>query len=126
MNTREIAAEYRLAHWAKIMHQKSQSGLTTKAFCAREGFHPNNYYYWQRKLREAASEEFQSQYSKTYPTPSGFTELKIASKDEQLPTQENISQGEIHIEIAGIRISANSTYPAEKIATLLSLCQKLC
>ena len=126
MNTREIAAEYRLAHWAKIMHQKSQSGLTTKAYCAREGFHPNQYYYWQRKLREAAYEDLQGQYSKTNAIPAGFAELKIASKYEQLPIQENPSQGEIRIELAGMRIAADSTYPAEKIATLLGLFKQLC
>ena len=31
MNTREIAAEYRLAYWAKIMRERSESG-----FCAPE------------------------------------------------------------------------------------------
>ncbi|WP_337999084.1 IS66 family insertion sequence element accessory protein TnpA, partial [Desulforamulus hydrothermalis] len=57
MNTREIAAEYRLAHWAQIVRRKNESGLSIKAFCASEGFRENTYYYWQRKLREAACEQ---------------------------------------------------------------------
>lgn len=56
MNTREIAKEYRLSHWAQIMKARSESGLSIKAFCKEAGFHENVYYYWQRKLREAACE----------------------------------------------------------------------
>ena len=53
MNTRKIAAEYRLAHWTQIMRRKKESGLSAKAFCENEGIHENVYYYWQQKLREA-------------------------------------------------------------------------
>ena len=56
MNTREIAAEYRLSHWAQVMRERSESGLSIKAFCENAGFHENIYYYWQRKLRESACE----------------------------------------------------------------------
>ncbi len=56
MNTREIAGEYRLSHWARVMKARSESGLSIKAFCKEAGFHENVYYYWQRKLREAACE----------------------------------------------------------------------
>jgi len=54
MNTREIAGGYRLTHWAQIMHERQESGMSIKAYCKQQGFHENVYYYWQRKLREAA------------------------------------------------------------------------
>ena len=57
VNTREIAEEYRLKHWAKIMHERAESGLSIRACCKRNSFHPNIYYYWKRKLREAACQE---------------------------------------------------------------------
>ena len=57
MNTREIAEEYRLTHWAGIMRERSESGLSIKDFCKSAGFHENVYFYWQRKLREAACEQ---------------------------------------------------------------------
>jgi hypothetical protein len=31
MNTREVAAEYRLSHWAQIMRERKESGLSIKA-----------------------------------------------------------------------------------------------
>ena len=57
MNTREIAEEYRLSHWAEKMRERQELGLSIKAYCAQQGFHENVYYYWQRKLREAACTE---------------------------------------------------------------------
>ena len=55
MNTREIAEEYRLSHWAGVVRERQESGLSIKAFCEKAGFHQNIYFYWQRKLREAAA-----------------------------------------------------------------------
>ena len=57
MNTREIAAEYRLSHWAQIIKERQASGLSVKQYCKDAGFHENIYFYWQRKLREAACEQ---------------------------------------------------------------------
>ena len=59
MNTRQMAEEYRLAHWARILQERKESGLSVKAFCEKAGFHQNIYFYWQRKLREAACRELQ-------------------------------------------------------------------
>jgi len=56
-NTREIAAEYRLSHWAGIMQERVSSGMSVKAYCASVGLHENVYYYWQKKLREAAYDQ---------------------------------------------------------------------
>lgn len=129
MNTRKIAAEYRLAHWTEIMRRKRESGLNVKAFCESEGFHENLYYYWQRKLREATCEhiaEMQSGQVQVNLVPSGFAEVKIVEAYKPPVLPENAMQGEIRIDIAGIRITADSAYPSEKIAALLGLFKPLC
>ena len=59
MNTREIASEYRLAHWAQAMRDRTDRGLLIRAYCEETGIHENTYFYWQRKLREAACSEIQ-------------------------------------------------------------------
>jgi putative transposase len=72
INTREIAAEYRLEHWAGVVRERAESGLTVKAFCESAGLHPNTYFYWQRKLREAACGEIT--LAAVLPAaPSGWT-----------------------------------------------------
>jgi putative transposase len=71
INTREIAASYRLEHWAGIVRERSESGLTVKAFCESEGLHSNTYFYWQRRLREAACGGGTG--ASALPTPTGWT-----------------------------------------------------
>jgi putative transposase len=74
MNTRKIAADYRLAHWARVIHERAESGLSVKAFCESAGFRPNSYFYWQRKLREAACGG-----QPALPAPCGWTSVAVAT-----------------------------------------------
>ena len=53
-NTREIAKEYRLSHWAQVMQERVTSGMSVKEYCKHIGICGNTYFYWQRRLREAA------------------------------------------------------------------------
>ena len=39
MNTREIASEYRLAHWAQAMQDRTDRGLSIRAYCEEAGIH---------------------------------------------------------------------------------------
>jgi len=80
MNTRDIAEEYRLTHWAQIMRERQDSGLSIKAYCKQRGFHENVYYYWQRKLREATCTELaaREQESETGLVPNGWSRLEAA------------------------------------------------
>jgi len=143
IHTREIAEEYRLSHWAQVMHDRVQSGLNIKEYCHQIGICGNTYFYWQRKLREAAREGLivkpQKELSITDTTslavsesltayieagkaliPNGFAEVELPTviMQEQQPSESDIC-GEIRIEAAGIRMTANSAYPAMKIAELV-------
>lgn len=46
MDTREIAKEYRLSHWARIMQERCTRGISIKAYCQESGMHENVYYYY--------------------------------------------------------------------------------
>jgi hypothetical protein len=59
INTREIAEEYRLAHWAHVIQERTQKGMSIKAFCKHVGIGENTYFYWQRRVRMAAAEIMQ-------------------------------------------------------------------
>lgn len=118
-NTRAIAAEYRLAHWAGIMREREESGLSIRAFCEREGFHENSYFRWQRKLRETVAEEMaKAGKEPTDIVPAGFAEVKMVEQSvpagATAPCQNNIS-----IEMPGIRITADGGYPVEKLTAVI-------
>lgn len=111
MKTRQITAEYREAHWAQIMQERRESGQSIRAYCKGAEIHENVYYYWQRKLREAASEQFASAQMQTM----GFTQVDLRGISE-LSTQ---STGEIRLQVGEIDIIADSAYPADKLAALI-------
>ena len=123
MNTRYIAEEYRLSHWAGIMRERAESGLSITAFCKNAGFHTNVYYYWQRKLREAACEHIattpqESRESSMVPVPNGWALCETAKPE----TSEN----PIRIEVGRFRVITTADVDSDHLSkvcrALLSLC----
>ena len=106
VNTREIAAEYRLAHWAKIMQERSESGMSIKAFCEAEGFRENIYYYWQRKLREASCTDMT--VTNNAVAPQGWAVCKEADA--------SVGEKALPIEIGGCRIMVGSDVDSQLLA----------
>jgi len=125
MNTRAIATEYRLAHWAGIMREREESGLSIKAFSEKAGFHENRYYYWQKKLRETACEELMKPQVKTTRLAPVFAEVKLASQHAP-PLATGISHDHICIEAAGVRITAGCEYPVGSLTELLRAVSQTC
>jgi hypothetical protein len=114
METRRIAAEYRLTHWAGVMSERQESGLSIRAFCENAGIHENTYFYWQRRLREATCDSM----PEIGLVPSGFMEVKLA-KPAAIPPSAATSSSHISIEGSGVRIMAGCEYPADKLVALL-------
>ena len=129
INTREIAEEYRLSHWAKIMHERVQSGLSIKAFCKQIGICGNTYFYWQRRVRAAACEHIASTREETKSTgliPKGFTEVKLSEPPKEVSIADIAGNGRICIEVGGMRITADNAYPPVQLAELLNGIIPLC
>lgn len=124
MNTREIAIEYRLSHWAGIIQERNASGMSVKAYCEAIGLHTNVYHYWQRKLREAA-------YTQLQPTtvnggevtmvPNGWAAVQATGR--KLPSA---SGSEIVIEIGKSRVTANNSVDLELLGNVCRMLTSLC
>nr|WP_320415633.1 hypothetical protein [Candidatus Contubernalis alkalaceticus] len=54
MNTREVTRKYRLNHWTQIIRECRSSGQTVKVWYVDHDINPKTYYYWWRKVLEAA------------------------------------------------------------------------
>jgi transposase-like protein len=127
-NTREIAAEYRLRHWAGIMQERSESGKSIKSYCETVGIHQNTYHYWQRKLREAAVTATQSKTGTEIikhksplladkPTGWGMCEIQTTGKQNQ-----NIIQIEIGKSVVKVEAGTSQELLAAVCGTLMSIC----
>ena len=122
MTTREVAAEYRLAHWTGVIKQRTATGQSIRAFCETEGIHENTYYYWQRKLREAAIEGIQPSLMKgKYETgvPSGWAICTISG-------DEKPAERTIYIEIGKCRIKATMDTDMELMTKICKALVSIC
>ena len=123
MNTRYIAQELRLSHWAGIMRERKESGLTIKAFCESSGIYPNVYFYWQRKLREATCQTFitESQNepieNKNPGVPDGWAICQPAFETKEKP---------LPIEINGCRVLVSADTDPELLAKTCKVLMSLC
>ena len=54
METQKVTGEYGLAQWTQLLRTRQASVQSIKDFCETAGISRNTYFYWQRKVREAA------------------------------------------------------------------------
>jgi len=129
VNTREIAAEYRLSHWAQIMQERANSGLNIKAFCKQIGICQNTYFYWQRRLRIAACETFPvlDQKAKAEPMsdeksliPSGWALCEPAKPETSAGTEQTIP-----IEIGACRVMVGADTNPELLSKVCKVLMAL-
>ncbi len=123
INTREIAREYRLIHWAKIMRERTESGESIKDYCASRGIHQNVYYYWQRKLRETACQELipVTVSKEEVTTPRGWTICEMAES-----VAEDNKKAAVTIEIGKSRIIATTETDMELLGKVIQALTEPC
>jgi len=113
INTREVAEEYRLNHWAQIMKERQEAGLSIRLFCLQIGICENTYFYWQRRVRAAACQELMptaQKQSEESLVPSGWAICK--SEEPQLPG----TAPSITVEIGSCRITVEDNTDTELLA----------
>ena len=64
----KITHQVRAEHWAKIMNECINSGMTKTAWCRANGISEKQFFYWQRILRREA---FDSSQDPSLPAASG-------------------------------------------------------
>lgn len=52
-----LRTEYRLQQWAQVVKECSASGLSNREFCRQNHISEKTYYYWIRRLRQAAASQ---------------------------------------------------------------------
>ena len=120
MGTREATHAYRLRHWTERISQCRNSGMTVKAWCERQNINIKNYYYWQRRVCEAANTELmkaQNCNSENGLVPRGWAQL---SKPEHATTEAILT-----IDISGCRISVNAKTGPELLAKVCRVLRSL-
>jgi len=117
MNSRELTAEYRMTHWAQLLQERTTSGLSVQDFCLDKGITRNTYFYWQKKLREAACARLSETNSKTTDlTVQSFAEVRLSESSAQTAS---IQPDQLCVESGLYRVTAGPGYPIEYLTMLL-------
>ena len=123
VNTREIAKEYRLSHWARIMRERNESGLSIKAFCAQSGIGANVFFYWQRKLREAAAQEMLAVEASGADTPNALVPRGWA---EAVGNSDTPNDGGLTIRVGGAEICVKPGFDEKLLSSVCKTLSSLC
>jgi len=123
MNTKSVKIAYQLSNWMKLIHDRESSGLNIKDYCENIGMARHVYYYRLRKVRDAACEELAMAQSITNNPALGLlTEVKLSEPTSSADIHTNTSnplRNNVCFEVSGLRLTAGSEYPIEKLSELL-------
>lgn len=117
MDTQKAAAEYRLSQWAQVIQARLDSGQSIKDFCETAGISRNAYFYWQKKLREAACTELAKTEEPRNIVPSGWMQLT--------PKQAQHTKETLDIEINGCHVTVNAETDPELLKKVCRVLRSL-
>jgi putative transposase len=121
MNTREIAAEYRMTHWAQIMQDRVASGQSIQAYCDETGTSRCAYFYWQKKLREATAQQLAAGPGKEKAlVPSGWAQACVV--EESVPEQA----GGLTLRVGGAEIEVHQGFDETLLASVCRALSQSC
>ena len=120
MDTRQVATEYRLVQWAQMMQEKNSNGQNINNFCQSKGISKHKYFYWQRKLREAAITQLASQDHDSMKDiiPNGWARV--------VPAASHRTENALAIEVGGYRVMATIETETELLLKVCRALKSLC
>ena len=121
VNTNEIAQEYRLSHWAQVMQRRTDNGVSIREYCIHLGISENTYYYWQRRVRQAACEVMLPAVQTEITQPSVPAGWALAE-----PGKEPTGDSTVTIEIGSFRVRAAADTDMELLSKVCRMLASQC
>ncbi len=109
--TRAMTKQIRIQQWTEIFKDKAASGLKVKEYCQLHGITKDAYFYWLKKVREAAIESSGIELVEL-KEPASLPPSVISGADTVFKTEATISSG-------NFTISVNSNTPKELLISLM-------
>lgn len=118
MTTQEATKTYRLNQWTQIIRERQNSGETVKDWCNTQGIHPQQYYYWLRKVRMAATQALS-----TITTDSPIVPIQMPATDPDRSTDVVSKEVVATIALGEVVIQLSNDASSELITNLLRAMQ---
>lgn len=120
LNTAAIAKQYRLNKWIEIVRECRSSGQTVSAWCAQNHVNLKSYYYWLKRVREAACDVLPACQPQQLPiVPVDFS----SSQTVQTFSESSHSTSEILIHMGAVTLEIRNHASANLIEHTLRALQ---
>jgi transposase-like protein len=98
----KVAQQYRLNQWAQRIREFKSSGQTVAAWCAEHNIRESSYFYWLKRVREAACEALPSlntESNQIIPVSLPLSSVAARSADEESSPDIVIRIGAVTMEV---------------------------
>jgi hypothetical protein len=109
LNSREVAYKYRLSQWTSIIRECRSSGQTIAVWCEEHKVKRNSYYYWLKRVRDAACEALPDlNADNNVIVPVNFPHPTAATcfEDQNSPSALIVRLGSVTLEISNTASAA--------------------
>lgn len=117
-----LTKEYRLRHWAALIHERISSGKKVDDWCSEHGISRNSYYYWLRKVKLATVNDVKDE---TPPNVCGLPKI-VPLIPPQPPALMNMPGTAIAINVNGLTLNIQEGASQEIIERTLEALKKIC
>jgi len=73
----KITHEMRLIHWASIINECRNSGMTVRSWCLNKNINPSQFYYWERRTSGNQLDTLKSPERTESQNQSNFVQLQV-------------------------------------------------
>jgi putative transposase len=128
MKTREITKAYRLSQWSQALQERAATGESIQAFCQSREISRNTYFYWQRKLREAACGKLPNleEAEEKALVPSGWAVCGLKETAATLEEQAEAASHTVTVEIGKCRVEVTAGTDPGLLTKVCRLLASLC
>ncbi len=116
---RTITRQIRLKEWTEVFRDRAESGMMVKDYCDAHGITKDAYYYWLRKVREAAIESSGIELVEL-EEPQGADDEKRQNDPAAGSIDKFITEAVINTGTTSI--SVNRATPKELLTMLMEVC----
>ena len=101
MSIKDSTREYRLSQWLPLIKDCRNSGMKVKDWCRQNNSNEKRYYYWQRKVREAATESLPvAKKQATFVQLSTSVEQQTVSQTASFVPSMIFKAGNVSVELS--------------------------
>lgn len=123
MNTRKVTMEYRMNQWIGIIRECRDSGQTVTSWCREHDINTKSYYYWLRKVRNAACNALPTIKTEGHIVPLEIQKVSTSSPADSTHGPSKTDLADIVLRIGSVVLEIHNSASASLIESMMKALQ---